>query len=51
MAADVPRTLKEDDIAKDLAATEVNKDNSTAGALSNNNVNGKTATKEISYTL
>ncbi len=36
-AVDVPRTLNEDDIAKDLAGTEVDKDNSTAEASSNNN--------------
>jgi hypothetical protein len=40
-AVDVPRTLNEDDIAKDLAATEkVDKDIFTTGASSNNNVTG-----------
>jgi hypothetical protein len=36
-ASDIPRTSNKDDIAKDLVMTEVDKDNSTAGALSNNN--------------
>jgi hypothetical protein len=49
-AADVPRTSNKDDITEDLAATEVDKDNSTAGALSNNNVTGKAAAAEISNT-
>ncbi len=36
-AAEVPRTLSEADITKDLAMTEVDKNNSTAGASYNNN--------------
>jgi hypothetical protein len=47
VAADVPRTLNEDDIAKDLATTELEKDNSMAGALFNNNLTGKAAATEI----
>ncbi len=47
-AVDIPRTLNEDDIAKDLLVTEVDKDNSLAGALTNNNVTGKAVTADIS---
>jgi hypothetical protein len=49
-AADIPRTSNKDDIAKDLAVTEVDKDNFTAGASSNNNVTGKAAAAKISST-
>jgi hypothetical protein len=49
-AADVPRTFNKDGIAKDLAAAEVDEDNSTAGASPNNNVTGKAAATEISNT-
>jgi hypothetical protein len=49
-AADVPRTSNKDDIVKDLAVTEVDRDNFTAGASTNNNVTGKAATTEISNT-
>jgi hypothetical protein len=47
-AAEVSRTSNEDDIAKDLAVTEVDKDNSTVGASTNNNVTRKSAAADIS---
>jgi hypothetical protein len=49
-AANVPRTLNKDDIAKVLAMTEVYKDKSTTGASTKNNVTGKAAASDISNT-
>ncbi len=49
-ATDLPRTLNKDDIAKDPATTEVDKDKSTVGASTKNNVPGKAATTDISNT-
>jgi hypothetical protein len=49
-AADVPRTLNKDDIAKDPATTEVDKDKSTVGTFTKNNVPGKAAAADISNT-
>jgi hypothetical protein len=50
VATDIPRTLNKDDIAGDLAATEVDKDKSTAKASTNKNDTGKAAAADISNT-
>ncbi len=49
-AADIPRTLNKDDVAKDPAGTEVNMDKTTARASTKNNVPGKAAATDISNT-
>jgi hypothetical protein len=49
-AADAPRTSNNDDTTKDPAATEVDKDMSTVGAFTKNNVPDKAATTDISNT-
>jgi hypothetical protein len=49
-AADIPRTLNKDDIAKDPTTTEVDKDKSTAGTSTKNNIPGKAAATDISNT-